>query len=176
MLRNDDLSNWTYPAGSDHCNVAGKDGFKEDVTPDPNPNPNECVINKHYSSYYNANLNNNVPNDPENVDLNNVIINTLPVDDQNNTIHEWSGDDAAQKWADGKYGIVLWSSHGSRKGAVIDINDIATLEDYYPVHTFQASCQTGWPEDPKNLATSLLRHGAVTTIAASRYAWAFTSG
>ena len=42
------------------------------------------------------------------------------------------------------------------------------MNDYYPVHTFQASCQTGWPEDPDNLAFSLLKNGAITTIAAVR--------
>lgn len=42
------------------------------------------------------------------------------------------------------------------------------LDDRWPTLTFQASCQTGWPEDPNNLAYALLRRGAVGTVAGSR--------
>ena len=170
MLRNDDLSGWTYPVGSDFCNVADKDGFKDNPDP-PTPNlpPNLCEVNKHYSRYYNANLNND-PNDPDDsdniIDANSVIINTLRRNNNGDLI--WSGDQAADEWRDGKYGIVLWSSHGNRRGAIIDNGDIGILEDYYSVHTIQDSCEVGWPEDSDNFAVSLLRNGAITTVAANR--------
>ena len=174
MFRNDNLMNWSYPIASEdiYCDVTNKAGFKERVQPDPTPDT--CAVNKYYFNVFTTNIDDNLLDINGNL-LNNVIINTLSLDNNGDPIHEWSRDDAAQKWADGKYGIVLWSSHGSRRGAVIHRNNTATLEDYYPVHTFQASCQTGWPEDPDNLATSLLRHGAVTTIAASRNAWGYST-
>ena len=151
MLRNDNLMSWTYPIAlaNIYCDVKDKDGFKERVL--ENLPPDTCAVNKYYSRFFD-----------------NVSLNKDNVIENNPGNPGWSSDLAAQEWRDGKYGMVLWSAHGSRQGAVIRTGNIATLEDYYPVHTFQASCQTGCPEDSGNLAVSLLRNGAVTTIAANR--------
>ena len=171
MLRNDDLPD-SYPLGHTKCSPLSEqdDDEDDDVAPrqfrrfDGN-NGGVCEVTKLYSNFFPFDINNT------NITINNII------SDNNNKHHKWSTSDAAQQWASDKYGMVLWNAHGSRYGAVIntfnpnspnDPDNVVTLEDYYPVHTFQASCQTGWPEDPDNLALSLLRHGAITTIAANR--------
>ena len=153
MLRNDDLENWAYPVSlNSWCADKGNLKKKQES---PNPN-DECWVNKYYSRFFN------------NVSLNNVIVNNVIVDTNNNDTHYWSTLHAREAWVEGKYGMVLWNSHGNRRGAVIDTGNVLALEDYYLVHSFQASCQNGWPEDSDNLAVSLLKNGAITTIAANR--------
>lgn len=158
MLRDDDLPN-SYSVGHAKCSP-----LSEEVEPyrlfrrvDNGNDNGECKVTKLYSNFFPSNLNN-------------VIIN-------NHGNSGWSNGNAANEWRNGKYGMVLWNAHGSRYGAVINTfnpnrpnepDNVITLEDYYPVHTFQASCQTGWPEDPDNLALSLLKNGAITAIAANR--------
>ena len=45
------------------------------------------------------------------------------------------------------------------------------LDDTHPSFTFQASCNTAWPETSGNLAYALLREGGICTIGATRESW-----
>ena len=47
----------------------------------------------------------------------------------------------------------------------------AQLNDSYPSIVVQVSCHNGRPESSTNLAYSLLRHGAVATVSATRVSW-----
>jgi hypothetical protein len=78
----------------------------------------------------------------------------------NNVLNEWKNG----------YGMVTWATHGGQEGAS-DIFETALcpqLDDTKPSFTMQTSCNTGWPENPNNLAYSLLKHGAIATVGASR--------
>ncbi len=73
------------------------------------------------------------------------------------------------EWMNG-YGMVTWHTHGSEEGAsyVMDTAHVGALDDTKPSFTMQASCHNAWPENPDNLAYSLLKHGAIATIAGTR--------
>ena len=45
------------------------------------------------------------------------------------------------------------------------------IDDKYPSFVVQVSCHNGRPEDAKNLGYSLLKHGAIATVSASRVSW-----
>ncbi len=76
-------------------------------------------------------------------------------------------------WNAGDHGAVFWWTHGSEDDAdqIMDGNHTVLLSDNRPLITFQCSCLNAYPEYPNNLAFSLLKNGAVATIAATRYSW-----
>lgn len=73
------------------------------------------------------------------------------------------------EWVNG-YGMVTWHTHGGEEGAsqVMDTANVGALDDTKPSFTMQASCHNAYPENPDNLAYSLLKHGAIATIAGTR--------
>jgi PKD repeat protein len=73
------------------------------------------------------------------------------------------------EWKNG-YGVVDWATHGNwdRAAHVIHLNNISELDDKHPAFTFQASCANGIPEEKNNLGYSLLKHGAIATVSATR--------
>ena len=73
------------------------------------------------------------------------------------------------EWING-YGMVTWHTHGGEEGAshVMNTANVGGLDDTRPSFTMQASCHNAWPENPDNLAYSLLKHGAIATIAGTR--------
>jgi hypothetical protein len=78
-------------------------------------------------------------------------------------------DNVVGEWLN-HYGMVTWFTHGNSSAAagIIGVSDVENLDDGYPSFTFQASCTTGFPESSENLGYSLLKHGAVATVSASR--------
>jgi len=78
-------------------------------------------------------------------------------------------DNVKNEWKNG-YGMVTWHTHGSETSAshVMDTANVGVLDDNKPSFTMQASCHNAWPENPDNLAYSLLKHGAIATIAGTR--------
>jgi len=79
-------------------------------------------------------------------------------------------------WGNGSFGLVVWFTHGSATSAldVMDINRVNELNDNYKAFTFQASCNTAWPENSNNLAYELLQNGGICTIGAARSAWSLS--
>jgi hypothetical protein len=78
------------------------------------------------------------------------------------------------EWANGDgYGLVTWSTHGWQEGAaaLVTSTNATSLNDSSPAFVFQGSCENGWPEDATNLGYSLLKHGAIGTVSASRVSW-----
>jgi len=73
------------------------------------------------------------------------------------------------EWKNG-YGMVTWHTHGSEEEAanVMNTANVGALDDTKPSFIMQASCHNAWPENPNNLAYSLLKHGAIATIAGTR--------
>ena len=63
-------------------------------------------------------------------------------------------------------GIVTWLTHGGGTGAaaVMDTSTAATLNDNFPVMTWQASCFNSQPSNPNNLSYELLINGAIATV------------
>ncbi|MGM0771983.1 MAG: C25 family cysteine peptidase, partial [Halobacteriota archaeon] len=78
-------------------------------------------------------------------------------------------DNVKNEWKNG-YGMVTWHTHGGEEGAsyVMNTANVGALDDTKPSFTMQASCHNAWPENPNNLAYSLLKHGAIATIAGTR--------
>ena|GEM_PF-2449308 len=76
-------------------------------------------------------------------------------------------------WANNPFGLVVWWTHGNSQGAyeVMDTAHVPLLNDAYPAFTFQGSCSNSYPEDTNNLAYSLLRHGGIATVGATRSSW-----
>ena len=85
-------------------------------------------------------------------------------------------DNVVKAWVGDKFGVVIWFTHGWAKGAVeiMSTEKTSLLDNNFPVHTFQSSCENAYPEFVDNLAYSLLINGAITTIGATRVSW-FTS-
>jgi hypothetical protein len=73
-------------------------------------------------------------------------------------------DHVVQAWQNG-YGHVTWWGH---TGANMNRTRCHQLDDTRPSFVFQASCMEGYPESDSNLAYSLLKQGAVNTIADAR--------
>jgi len=75
------------------------------------------------------------------------------------------------EWKNG-YGMVTWYAHGYPGGEaaqkVMDTDNVGALDDSKPSFTMQPSCFNAWPENPDNLAYSLLKNGAIATIASTR--------
>jgi len=73
------------------------------------------------------------------------------------------------EWKNG-YGMVTMHTHGAEDFAdhIIRVEDLVYLDDSTPAFTFQAACNTGYPENKNNLAYSLLKHGGIAMIAGSR--------
>ena len=84
-----------------------------------------------------------------------------------------SVDSVTAAWTAAPYGCVIWHTHGWETGAVgvMDSFRAATLDDAHPAFTFQSSCLTAHPETADNLAYSLLKNGAASTVAATRVSW-----
>jgi hypothetical protein len=85
------------------------------------------------------------------------------------TDEEDSIEQVRDEWMNG-YGMVTWHTHGSEYKAsyVMNTANVGVLDDTKPSFTMQASCHNAWPEDPDNLAYSLLKNGAIATIAGTR--------
>jgi len=79
-------------------------------------------------------------------------------------------DTVIAAWTEAPAGAVFWFSHGEYWYAVNVIPNyrLGSLDDSHPSFTYQGSCYTGRPENSDNLAYSLLRHGAIATVAATR--------
>ncbi len=91
---------------------------------------------------------------------------TMPCE-EDNVVDVWSGD---------PFGLVVWFTHGSSTSAADVINSyrVDELNDVYPSFTFQASCNTAYPESSSNLAFALLREGGICTIGATRLSWSLS--
>lgn len=50
----------------------------------------------------------------------------------------------------------------------MDLPHAQLLDDSHPAFLFQGSCNNAWPEATNNLAYSLLKNGAISTVAATR--------
>lgn len=76
------------------------------------------------------------------------------------------------EWKKG-YGVVTWFAHGSARDAehVFDSTQCSSLDDSKPSFVCAVSCNNACPEDSENLAYSLLKHGAVSIIAATNVSW-----
>jgi len=89
-----------------------------------------------------------------------------PEDDTGPTIEK-----VKDEWENG-YGMVTWYAHGLPGGEaaqhVMDTAHVGDLDDTKPSFTMQPSCFNAWPENPNNLAYSLLKNGAIATIASTR--------
>ena len=92
----------------------------------------------------------------------------FPEDDEGPTIEK-----VRDEWKNG-YGMVTWYAHGFPGGEAAqnvmdtDTANVGALDDAKPSFTMQPSCFNAWPENPDNLAYSLLKHGAIATIASTR--------
>lgn len=73
------------------------------------------------------------------------------------------------EWKNG-YGMVTWFTHGNTEGAsrIFASSQCPNLDDSKPSFIFQASCTNAYPELKTNLAYSLLKSGAIATVAATR--------
>jgi len=109
-------------------------------------------------------------------------LNTYRIYDENYSINPapektpCSTTNVRNEWAKG-YGYVVWSTHGSPTSAssVFWSSYCSMLDNNKPAFTFQSSCENGQPEATNNLGYSLLRHGAIATVSASRVSW-YTPG
>jgi len=92
-----------------------------------------------------------------------------------NTRDVWNGSAAN---SDGKFGLVVWSTHGTHTSAthVMDTSNTSQLDPNYPSFVFSGSCQNSWPEDPCNLSFTLLKDAAICTLGATRNSWGTCSG
>jgi len=70
-------------------------------------------------------------------------------------------------------GFHFWWAHGNDTVAsdVFSSDSCQSLDNNYPSFTFQCSCLNANPDNPNNLAYSLLKQGAVATDAATRVSW-----
>ena len=84
-------------------------------------------------------------------------------------LHPPTINNVKNEWING-YGMVTWHTHGGQDGAshVMDVANLGILDDTKPAFTFQGSCHNAYPENPDNLAYSLLKHGAIATVAGTR--------
>ena len=80
-----------------------------------------------------------------------------------------SEQNVADGWIARSPGLVTWITHGSGAGAqhVMDVARAFTLNDTQPAITFQASCFNAKPTTTNNIAYTLLRNGAVGTVAST---------
>jgi hypothetical protein len=92
------------------------------------------------------------------------------------------GNVVRDRWAANDFGLVVWWGHGNETGAYVgfdpywdgvlfDTSQVVSLDDDHPAFTYQNSCTNGYPEDAGNLQYTLLQHGAVAAVSASRVSW-----
>jgi hypothetical protein len=76
-------------------------------------------------------------------------------------------------WKAKPFGATIWWAHGWTNGAadVLTTRSARSLNDNYPSIVFQVSCTNAQPDISDNLAYTLLRNGAIATVAASRVSW-----
>jgi len=88
-------------------------------------------------------------------------------------------DNVKNEWKNG-YGMVVWGTHGSETHAADVFGNwmCGELDDTKPSFVFQLSCLNGKPSVKDNLGYSLLKHGAVATIAGTEvtYYWVGDAG
>ena len=79
----------------------------------------------------------------------------------------------ATEWSQGRYGLIVWATHGWSQGAsgIISTSDTPSLNDSFPGATWQGSCNNSEPEVQQNLAYSILKKGGIATIGATRLSW-----
>jgi hypothetical protein len=90
-----------------------------------------------------------------------------------------SGGIVPDRWARRDFGIVFWWAHGATQAAYVycDLSafmqsiDAAKLDNSHPSHTYQGSCDNGYPEDPNNLQYAILKNGGITTTGSTRISW-----
>lgn len=86
------------------------------------------------------------------------------------------------RWAAGDYGIMCWWAHGNPTQAgvgysgcdnslMFDSSYASSLDDAHPSFTYHCSCTNAYPENSINLAYSVLKHGGISTISATRVSW-----
>ncbi len=77
-------------------------------------------------------------------------------------------------WSSNFYGLVEMSCHGSSRGMGFSAGNLfvswncAALNDAMPALVFNLACSTGYPEDKDNCGYSLLKNGAIASLAATR--------
>jgi hypothetical protein len=89
------------------------------------------------------------------------------------------GSIVPNRWEGSDFGIVCWWAHGSTQGAYVYCGldafmqsfDAPKLDNSHPSHTYQGSCDNGYPEDPNNLQYAILKNGGITTTSATRVSW-----
>jgi hypothetical protein len=92
------------------------------------------------------------------------------------------GSVVPNRWAGSDFGIVAWWGHGNSQGTYVGYgscndgslmlsSDAPRLDDAHPSHTYQCSCENGYPEDSNNLQYAILKNGGITTTAATRVSW-----
>ena len=79
----------------------------------------------------------------------------------------------ATEWSQGRYGLIVWATHGWSQGAsgIISTSDVSSLNDSYLGATWQGSCNNSEPEVQQNLAYSILKNGGIATTGATRLSW-----
>lgn len=77
-----------------------------------------------------------------------------------------------EEWSAGA-GLVLWMTHGSSTSAsfVVDSSNCGYVDGLKPSIVFAGSCSNGAPYASNNLAYTLLKQGAISTVAASYVSW-----
>ncbi len=81
----------------------------------------------------------------------------------NNVVNEWKNG----------YGMVVFDTHGSPTSAsdIIGVDQVPQLDDTKPAFVYLVACTNAHPETPNNLAYSVLEHGGITTLGASRVSY-----
>lgn len=79
-------------------------------------------------------------------------------------------DIVQDEWTKQSRGLVAYWTHGEpqRAGSVFNSTRCQYLDDTKPSIVYAVSCHNGSPGSPDNLATSLLKNGAIVVTAASR--------
>ena len=92
------------------------------------------------------------------------------------------GSVVPNRWAVSDFGIVAWWGHGNSQGAYVGYDscldgafmlssNAPSLDNAHPSHTYQCSCENGYPEDSNNLQYAILKNGGITTTASTRVSW-----
>jgi fibronectin type 3 domain-containing protein len=73
-------------------------------------------------------------------------------------------------WKSRPFGLTVWLAHGTPNYAqnLMQSGDEGQFTDAYPSIVFQGSCRNADPADPSNLSYSLLRRGAIASLAATK--------
>lgn len=91
-------------------------------------------------------------------------------------------DTLADEWALGGAGMVIWAGHGNHTAAYVlgsghfmSSSDVPSADLDPGAFVYEGSCQNAWPEDSANLAWTLVKYGAMATVAGTRNSW-YTHG